>query len=187
MQEAAELAESFYRQAETRRLLLVGTEKNVARFKELLSHRLRAMVVGQFNADANAGAAEIRNEALRLVQSAEETEANALTERIITTAHKGGNALLGLAETLTAVQSGRAQHIVVLADYTQPAYRFVDSGYILLELDEASELASGRVQSLPDAVDSVIRRALGQGIGVTILDEHVGLAAVGKIGALTRY
>ncbi|MEZ4674433.1 MAG: Vms1/Ankzf1 family peptidyl-tRNA hydrolase [Caldilineaceae bacterium] len=187
LQEAAELAESFYRQAETRRLLLVGTEKNVARFKELLSHRLRAMVVGQFNADANAGAAEIRNEALRLVQSAEETEANALTERIITTAHKGGNALLGLAETLTAVQSGRAQHIVVLADYTQPAYRFVDSGYILLELDEASELASGRVQSLPDAVDSVIRRALGQGIGVTILDEHVGLAAVGKIGALTRY
>lgn len=187
LQEAAELAESFYHQADTRRLILAGTEKNVARFKELLSHRLRAMVVGQIKANANAAPAEIRNEALQIAQQAEATEAGALAERVITTAHKGGNAILGLAETLTAVQSGRAQHVVVLSDYVQPAYRFVDSGYILLELSEENELASGRVQSLPDAIDSVIRRALGQGIGVTILDKHPQLAAEGKIGALTRY
>ena len=95
--------------------------------------------------------------------------------------------MLGLAETLTAVQGGRAQHVVALSNFTQPAYRFVDSGYILLELSEASELASGRLQSLPDAVDSVIRRAMAQGIGVTILDEHAALEAAGNIGALTRY
>jgi hypothetical protein len=32
-----------------------------------------------------------------------------------------------------------------------------------------------------------LRRALAQGIGVTILDQHPGLANAGKIGALTRY
>lgn len=187
LQDAAELAETFYREAETRRLILAGTEKNVARFKELLSNRLRAMVVGQISADANAGPAELRDKALALAQQAEDAEANALAERVVTQAHKGGNAVLGLAETLTAVQTGRAQHVVVLTDYVQPAYRFVDSGYILLELNEQSELASGRVQSLPDGVDSVIRRAMAQGIGVTILDAHPTLAGAGKIGALTRY
>lgn len=187
LQDAAEMAESFYRKTETRRLILAGTEKNVARFKDLLSHRLRSMVVGQINAGATASPASIRDEAQELVQKAAEDEANDLAEQVITTARKGGNAILGLAETLTAVQTGRAQHVVVLADYAQPAYRFVDSGYILLELNEQSELASGKVQSLPDAVDSVLRRAMAQGIGVTILDHHPGLAAAGKIGALTRY
>ncbi|MEZ4737520.1 MAG: Vms1/Ankzf1 family peptidyl-tRNA hydrolase [Caldilineaceae bacterium] len=187
LQDAAEMAESLYRRTDTRRLILAGTEKTVARFKELLSHRLRSMVVGQINAGATASPATIRDEAQELVQKAADDEAQALTDQVITAAHKGGNAILGLAETLTAVQTGRAQHVVVLADYEQPAYRFVDSGYILLELNEQSELASGKVQSLPDAVDSVLRRALAQGIGVTILDRHPALAAAGKIGALTRY
>jgi hypothetical protein len=48
-------------------------------------------------------------------------------------------------------------------------------------------LGSGRVQELPNAVESVIRRAMTQGIGVTILDQHDGLTKLGKIAALTRY
>lgn len=187
LQDAAELAETFYRKADTRRLILAGTDKNVARFKELLSHRLRAMVVGQLSASATATPATLRDQAAELVQTAADAEAHALAEQVIATVQQGGNAILGLTETLTAVQTGRAQHVVVLADYEQAAYRFVDSGYILLELNEKSELASGRIQSLPDAVDSVLRRALAQGIGVTILDQHAGLATAGKIGALTRY
>jgi peptide chain release factor subunit 1 len=188
LQDAAELAEDFYRQADTRRLILAGTDKNVATFKGLLSHRLRSMVVGQISVKANASPSEIGEKALEIAQQAEAAEEQAMTERVITQARsKGGNAVLGLAETLTAVQTGRAQHVVVLADYVQPAYRFVESGLILLDLDEQSELHSGRLQPLPDAVDSVIRRALVQGIGVSILDQHAGLAENGKIGALTRY
>jgi|694.fasta_scaffold115670_2 peptide chain release factor subunit 1 len=187
LQDAAEKAETFYREADTRRLILAGTDKNVARFKELLSHRLRSMVVGQVSASATATPATLRDQAAELVQKAADAEANALADQVLATVQQGGNAILGLAETLTAVQTGRAHHVVVLADYEQPAYRFVDSGYILLELNERSELASGRIQSLPDAVDSVLRRALAQGIGVTILDQHPGLANAGKIGALTRY
>lgn len=187
LQDAAELAEEFYRKADTRRLILAGTDKNVATFKELLSHRLRLMVIGQLNARANASASEIGEKALEMATAAEEAEEMAMADTLITLARKGGNAVLGLAETLTAVQTGRAQQVVTLADYTQPAYRFVDSGFILLELNEQSELQSGRLQPLPDAIDSVIRRALAQGIGVSILNQHDGLAAAGKIGALTRY
>ena len=111
----------------------------------------------------------------------------ARTDAILAEASRGGNAVLGLSATLTAVQDGRADHIVVLADYAQPAYRFVDSGHILLELNEQSDLQSGRVQPLPDAVDSAIRRAMAQNIGFSILEKHDGLARHGKIGASTRY
>lgn len=184
---AAEIAEEFYRAADTRRLILAGTEKNVARFQELLSHRLRGMVIGRLAAAANATPAEISEKALKLAQKAADEEAEATANLIVDTVHKGGSAVAGLAETLTAVQDMRAQRVVVLADFAQPAYRFVDSGYIVLDLNDPNELGSGRIQELPDAVESVLRRAMGQGIDVTILDKHAGLKKLGQIAALTRY
>lgn len=187
LQEAAEIAEEFYRSADTRRLILAGTEKNVARFQDLLSNRLRAMVVGRLAASANATAVEISEKALKLAQKAADEESVATADLVVDMVHKGGNAVAGLAETLTAVQEMRALHVVVLADFAQPAYRFVDSGYIVLDLNDPSELGSGRIQELPDAVESALRRAMGQGIAVTILDQHKGLDKLGKIAALTRY
>jgi peptide subunit release factor 1 (eRF1) len=187
LQDAAEMAEEFYRDTDTRHLLLAGTEKNVARFQELLSHRLRAMVVGRFAAGANATPAEINEKAIKLTRQAAASEAANLADQVVTTVHKGGTAVAGLAEVLTAVQDGRAMQVIVLSDFSHPAYRFVDSGYILLDLGDDQELGSGRVQELPDGVESVLRRALAQGIGVTILDQHAGLTKLGKIAAFTRY
>lgn len=187
LQEAAEMAEEFYRQTDTRRLILAGTEKNVARFRELLSNRLRTMVIGQFSADANAREADIRDKALELAAKAEANEAQSMADLVVSTARQGGNAVLGLVDTLTAVQHGRAQHVVVLSDYAQHAYRFVDSGVVVTELSEEGDLASGRIQDLPDAVESTLRRALAQNIGVTLVDQHKEMGQFGKIGALTRW
>ncbi|MEX1018641.1 MAG: Vms1/Ankzf1 family peptidyl-tRNA hydrolase [Litorilinea sp.] len=187
LQDAAEMAEDFYRRSDTQQLILAGTEKNVARFREMLSHRLRAMVLGRVAATANATPSQISEKALALAQQAGAEHAQAITDRIVTAVHKQDAAVAGLAQVLTAVQEGRALHVAVLSDFAQSAYRFVDSGYILLELTDQSELGSGRIQELPDAVESVLRRALAQGIGVTILDEHAGLEKLGKIAALTRY
>lgn len=186
-QDAAEIAEEFYRHNDTQRLILAGTEKNVARFRELLSLRLRNMVIGRIAATATATPTQISEKALSLAQQAAAETAQTMTERIVTAVHKGEPAVAGLAETLTAVQEGRALHVAVLNDFVQPAYRFVDSGYILLALENADALGSGRVQELPDAVESVLRRAMAQGIGVTIVDRHPALAKLGKIAALTRY
>ncbi len=187
LQEAAEMAEGFYRRAETRRLILAGTEKNVALFRDLLSNRLRAMVVGSISMAANATAAEVREKAVEMARQAAERNDIAVADEIIALAQIGGNAVTGLAETLTMVQNMRASHVAALNSYAQPAYRFVEDGQIVLELSEEGALGSGRVQELPDAVDSVLRRAMAQGIGVTILDAHPGLEKAGKIGALTRY
>ncbi len=188
LQDAAELAEDFYRRTNTRRLILAGTEQNIARFRDLLSNRLRPMVTGELPADANATAADLQEKASDLARQAADREALALTDLIITAAHKGQNAVLGLAETLNAVQSGRAQHVVVLAGFSQPAYRLKSSGFVVLDPKEANDSgANDELEELPDAVDSVLRRALLQDIDVTVLKEHPELEKVGKIGALTRY
>ncbi|RLT38092.1 MAG: hypothetical protein DWI57_12645 [Chloroflexi bacterium] len=188
LQEAAELAEEFYRRSNTRRLILAGTDKNVARFRELLSHRLRVMVIGEISADANATPSELQQRASDLARQEAERAGDALADTIITAAHKGSNGLLGLADTLNAVQSGRAQHVVVLAGFSQPAYRFKNSGFVFLSPQEAQSTGSGEeLENLPDAVDSVLRRSLLAGIGVTVLADHPELEKNGKIGVLARY
>ena len=60
------MAEEFYRKSGTRRLILAGTDKNVAHFKDLLSNRLRSMIIGQIAADANATPTDLRERALEL-------------------------------------------------------------------------------------------------------------------------
>lgn len=188
LQDAAELAEEFYRRSDTRRLILAGTDKNVARFRELLSHRLRAMVIGEISADANASASELQPRAIELARRQAEKAGDDLADVIVTAAHKQGNGVLGLAATLNAVQTARAQHVVVLAGFSKPAYRFKSSGFVVLSKEEAEATGSGEeIERLPDAVDSVLRRALLTGIGVTVLADHPGLEANGRIGALTRY
>lgn len=188
LQDAAELAENFYRQSDTSSLILAGTEKNVARFREMLSNRLRKMVVGELAADSNASAPELQEKASEIAQKRARDEGAALTDEILTAAHKGQNGVVGLADTLNAVQTGRAQHVVLLSGYSQPAFRYRQSRYVVLSQEEADASGSQEeLEALPDAVDSVLRRSLLQGIGVTVLDEHPALEKAGKIGALTRY
>jgi hypothetical protein len=186
--EAAELAEEFYRRSDTQRLILAGTEKNLATFRSMLSNRLRSLVIGEIPADTNATPTEIQELASDLAIQEAERSGRELADMIITAVHKGGNGVLGLADTLNAVQTGRAQHVVMLNGYSQPAFRYKDSKYVVLSEEEARASGSEEaVEVLPDAVDSVIRRSLLYGIRVTVLDEHPGLAEAGKIGALTRY
>lgn len=188
LSEAAELAEKFYRQTHTRRLILAGTEKNVAQFRSMLSQRLRSLVIGEIAADANATPAELLVQVSELAHKAAKEEGKDLADQIVTAAHKGSNAVLGLADTLNAVQTGRAQHVVVLSNFSQPAFRYKDSKHVVLSQEEAEASGSSEeLETLPDAVDSVLRRSLLGGIDVTVLDEHTALAEAGKIGALTRY
>ena len=146
------------------------------------------MVIGDISADANATPSELQQRATDLARQASERAGDKLADAIVTAAHKGGNGVLGLADTLNAVQTGRAQHVVVLAGFSQPAFRFKNSRFVVLSQEEAQATGSSEeLENLPDAVDSVLRRSLLHGIGVTVLENHPGLAENGNIGALARY
>ena len=187
LQQAAQLLDQVATRSATRRLLLAGTEENIALFRSQLSHRAAALVSGAFAADANATPATLGAAAMGLAHRAAQIDARTQADEILTAAHKKRNAVLGLAKTLTAVQEGRAQHVVMVEGFVQPAYRYRESGHIVLDLDDAEELGSGRMQALPDAVDSVLRHALVEGIDISIVAEHAALTAAGSIAARTRF
>ena len=78
------------------------------------------MVVGRFAAGANATPMEISDKAIALARKAAAKEAQSLADEVIDVLHKGGKAVAGLAEVLTAVQDDRAFHIIVLSGFAHP-------------------------------------------------------------------
>ncbi|MCD6291553.1 MAG: hypothetical protein J7M34_13700 [Anaerolineae bacterium] len=187
LREAAELTVTFARQYGCDHLILGGTEINVAQFEELLPKSLRNQVVGRIAIDKDAPSTEVGERSLEVVQAYVAQSEAALVEKLITTVAKGGAAALGLADTLGALHEGRIHHLIVAQGFRAPAYRCEKCGYMTVEPVETCPFCGGRQVHLPDAVDSLVRHAIEQGLEVTIVEENDALREAGHIGALLRY
>jgi peptide chain release factor subunit 1 len=187
LREAAELTEVFCRQHKCDRLILGGTETNVALFEELLPSTLREQVIGRISVDKDASPAEVNAQALEVVQTYLTQRESALVNQVITTAAKGGAAVMGLADTLGALHEGRLRHLVVEQGYRAPAHLCQGCGYMTVEPVERCPFCGNEITLLPDAVDHLIHHAIRQGLDVTIVGGNEALQRAGHLGALLRY
>ena len=106
LKEASEMIGEFVREGQVRRLILGGTDANVAHFAGLLSKNAQQAVVGTISADVTASPTEVGEMSLSLIHEISAERKTALVEQLITTAAKGGPAALGLSNTLVAVLAG---------------------------------------------------------------------------------
>ncbi|HEY65364.1 MAG TPA: hypothetical protein G4O02_12420 [Caldilineae bacterium] len=187
LREAAELTASFCRRYKCDHLILGGTETNVALFEELLPKALRERVVGHISIDKDALLSEITDRSAEAIARDLAQREAQLVEHLITTAAKGGAAAVGLADTLGALYAGQLHHLVVEQGFHAPAYRCEECGYMTVEAAERCPFCGGNHVRIPDAVDSLIRHAIRQGLELTIVQDNDALHRAGHIGALLRY
>lgn len=187
LKEAAEMTAQIMREGKCRSLILGGTEDNVAHFIGLLPKDVRQRVLGTISAEMTASPSEIGDKSLRLIHEASAERKHQLVGQLITTAAKGGPAALGLSNTLAAVYAGQAYHLILDDAFTARAYRCDHCGYVGTEELAECPLCSERLRELPDAADSVVRWAIGQGIDLTIVPSDTELADAGSIGAFLRW
>lgn len=187
LKEAAEVTAELVRTGRIRRLILGGSDANIAQFATLLPRQGQQAVVAALNLDQSASVAEIGERSLALIREADAARRERLVERLITTASKGGPAALGLANSLVAGYAGRAHHLVLDDGYTAPAVRCDHCGYVGVEDDEACPLCDSPLRVLPDATDSLVRWAMGQDLEVTFVRDSAALKEAGGVGAFLRY
>lgn len=189
LKEVVEMTSQFVQSGEVRRLILGGTEANVAQFAAMLPKSVQQVVVGVINADVTASPTEVGEKSLALIQQVAAAHKAGLVDQLITTAAKGGPAALGLANTLVAVDARRARHLVLDDGFSAEAYRCDNCGYVGAEVmeEDACPLCATRLRLLPDAADSLVRWAVEQDIEVTFVSGNPPLQQAGSIGALLRY
>jgi peptide subunit release factor 1 (eRF1) len=105
---------------------------------------------------------------------------------LLGTKASGGQAVLGLDDTLEAISNRRVQTLLVSDGYRIPGYVDHKSGFVVANLAK-SPLSDEELTPVDDVIDTAFTLSLNQGAHVEVIREDPDLDHAGKIGALLRF
>jgi hypothetical protein len=187
LRDAANFADGFFNQKQVRRLLIGGTEENVAGFLDHLPKRWKCLVMGTFSIDRTSDHTQVLNKAMHAAKKYERDRESRLVESVITAAAKGREGVIRLGDTLGAVQAGNVQTLVISDGYRAPGFRCVECRFISEQKLKKCPFCSGSIEKIEDAVELAIRQVLLDGGEVEVLHDNKPLKKAGSIGAVLRY
>ena len=186
IKESAEFAMTFFEEKKVRRILIGGTDENVAQFQNNLPKRWQSLVVGTLSLGMTANQHEILDEAIKIGAAAEAKREARLVQQMNTAAAKRAEGVVGLRDTLRSSHEGRVQTLLVDENFHAPGYRCEGCGHLAADLLDACPFCGGAFAKIPDAVEMAVRKVMLAGGVVEIIRDTPEMTKVG-IGGLLRY
>lgn len=186
IKDALEFALHFFEQNRVRRILIGGTDDNVAKFRAHLPKAWQSLVVGTFPMGMTANHTEVLARTMEIGQQAERRREARLVDAIITSAAKGADGVVRLDETLSAVHEGRVQTLIVQEGYSSAGYQCAGCGYLTTQKLAACPFCGKDFTEIEDAVEMAVRKVMQSGGDVEVVRENPALEKIG-VGALLRY
>ena len=134
LREAAQEAANFFTRNKIRRLFVGGTAETVSRFQELLPKQLQSCIAGTFAMDMTAGEHAVRAQTLHLLGEVNAKREKQVVSQLMDAEAKGGNGVIGLDDTLQAINDKRVQTLVISDGYRSPGYFNESSGFVVANL-----------------------------------------------------
>ncbi|MEI6085388.1 MAG: hypothetical protein WCS70_13965 [Verrucomicrobiota bacterium] len=185
-----ELADQVFRvfkQGQFDWLVLGGQRESLREFKDYLHPSLRARWGGDFHADPlRITGPEILVHALEVEERVEWAHELKLAEELIQKAEAGHRAVRGLGATLTALDRGEAQTLLVEDGFEMPGYACSACHFASLEQHPCPHCGRS-TEPCADVVDEAIELALQRNCRIEHLQGATALRDGGRIGALLRY
>ncbi len=175
------------------RIVLMGTDENVARVREYLPKAWQERIAGEVPASITDNFNTIRDKVIQVEQEVERKTEAERVQRVITAAEKGQNGVLGYADTLQAVQQQRVDILIVPEALAHPGWECTQCGGlvadILAEPITKCPYCGGPVKIVEDVVDLAMQKVLDAGGIVEILRGPIKdeFRQRGIIGAILRY
>ncbi len=189
----ADIAARLAERDQWQRIVLMGTEENVARVREYLPKVWRERVAGELPASITDNLNVIRDKVMALEQEIERKVEEDRAEWVITAAEKGQNGVLGYADVLLAVQQQRVDLLVVPEGLEHPGWECEVCGGLVADIlahpPEACPYCGGPLKVVEDVVDLAMQKVLESGGTIEILrgPTKEWFRKQGIIGALLRY
>jgi peptide subunit release factor 1 (eRF1) len=187
MKDSAEFAAHFFAENNIRRVLIGGTDDNVALFRSQLPKTWQSLIVGTFPMGMTASKNEVLGRAMQIGKEAEHRRQAQLVKTLVTNAAKGRGGVIRLDETLSAVHDGRVQTLVIRDGYHAPGYRCGGCGYLTAQKLDKCAFCGGGFEQIPDAVEMAVRKVMQQGGEVEVLHGDQNTEKFGNMGAMLRY
>lgn len=169
-----------------RHVVLSGDAGTLAAFRKHVPAPIAERIVGSVTGARHEAAAALLDRAGEVVAQRERQEARAAVDLVLTEAAKGGRAVAGLEETLEAVSRGAVRRLFVLKGFREAGRACGGCGALHGGAEGPCRLC-GQATAAIDLGAAMTARTLAGGGAVTTLEDHGGLAHVGRVAALLRY
>jgi peptide subunit release factor 1 (eRF1) len=181
IKDAVAFTTRFFSENKVRRVLIGGTDDNIALFRSLLPKSWQSLVVGTFPMSMVASENEVLERAMEVGQQAERHREARIIEEVLTGAAKGRGGVVDLNETLNAVREGRVQTLLIRDGFRAPGCRCTSCGYLSSSHMENCPFCGGECERIPDAVEYAVREVMQSGGDVEVLHDHPSALLGGRI------
>lgn len=187
MREVIEFATHFFSENRVRRILIGGSDDNIALFRSQLPKSWQSLVIGSFPVGMTASHQEVLERAMAVGREVELKLEAHLAETIVTNAAKGKGGVIHLEDTLNAIHEGRVQTLLIREGFRAPGSRCSSCGFVSSLPMESCPYCGGKPVEVPDAVELAVRRTILSGGEVEVLDSDLEIKGFQQIGALLRF
>lgn len=187
IKEAVEFATRFFAENNIRRILIGGSDENIAMFRSQLPKAWQSLVVGTFSTAMTASHSEVLAKAMEIGLEAERQREKRQLDAVVTNAAKGRGGVVDLDDTFAAIREGRVQTLVIRNGYRASGTRCKSCGYFSPVELEYCPFCGGECEPIADVVELAIHRVMTSGGDVEIVREDQTAPNFNQIGALLRY
>jgi peptide chain release factor subunit 1 len=187
MREVVERAIRFFNEKNVRRILVGGTEDNVALFRNQLPKAYQSLVIGSFPISMLASHQEVIEKALEIGKEVEYQREAQLANAVVTSAAKGRGGVATLEDTLAATREGRIQTLLYRDGFRASGNRCKSCGFLALQSLQICPFCGGECEEIPDVVELAVRQVMQSGGEVEVLQKNQSIKGFDQIGAILRY
>jgi peptide subunit release factor 1 (eRF1) len=187
MREVIDFATTFFSENHVRRILIGGTDENIALFRGQLPKSWQSLVIGSFPMSMTASHPEVLEKAMEKGREVEmKLDAN-LAETIVTAAAKGKGGVIDLEDTLKAIHKGRVLTLLVRKGFHVPGSRCSSCDFVSSLPMDTCPYCGGKPIEVPDVAELAVRRTIFRGGEVEFFDSNQEIKGFQQIGALLRF
>jgi hypothetical protein len=170
------------------RLIIGGPVEATSMLTNQLPKRFQQMVIGTIAVPMDASYERLSNELHKVQQQSEGEDEARLVESMITAAMKGDRAVLGIGDTLAAIQEQRVYRMVVARDYRLEGKECNACHVLVVDGDSQCAFCGGDLKAAPDLINRASHRVIEQAGKVQIVSGPAAdkLAGTG-VGAVLRF
>lgn len=176
----------FVRRYQPDDLIVLGTEETVANFREFLADEVEKMIVYTGAMRIDEAASEVMARLTPHLDAYRQRESEELLDTLRNRVAQDYLAAAGYQGTLTALQEGKVDTLVVARDHQKPGSRCTQCGFVFARELEACQYDGADVVPVPDVLEEMVRMAEGQGAAVQFV-EQTEVAELRGVGALLRF
>jgi peptide subunit release factor 1 (eRF1) len=184
--EFAKEVEEFVSRYRPDDLVILGTEENIGKFRDFLPEALLEKVVYTGAARVDENAAEILQKVAPYLEAHEEQERQEVVEKVRDRVAHDYLATAGFQGTLTALQEGKVDTLVIARDHTREGAQCTQCGFVFARELETCPYDGARTRTDVDVVEEMVRMAEGQGVEIAFADP-TEVQDLNGVGALLRF